>query len=339
MTPFFSIIVPVYNAEKYLIECIESVIHQSMSDFELLLVDDGSTDSSGRICDKYSLTNRQIHTFHQSNSGQLCARQHGIRQSTGKYLMFLDADDYLEQNTLDRIKQAIRDTGSDCVIFGFNRVYDGRIISTTDKSFSDTVISDKSKLYKRVFFEMEYNPHWRKAVNASLMSHSASSDYNTVMIGEDLIQSLEIYKKISSAVFIPDCLYNYRINSNSVTHSVSAVNFDCDMRARAETLFFLRQEDCFSKEDMIIYSRFCRRLLIISILEIARMHEPVNQKFILIKKMRSTKYCEEVIKASGTASIDSFLDAVLWKLFVLKKFRIIIMPLSLLYKLKLYYEV
>lgn len=92
--PKFSIIVPVYNVEKYLDECVQSIVNQDFSDWELILVDDGSTDSSPALCDGYSAIDSRIITVHQKNGGASSARNNGIDSAHGSYIMFLDSDDY-----------------------------------------------------------------------------------------------------------------------------------------------------------------------------------------------------------------------------------------------------
>ena len=111
MDPFFSIITPVYNCEKYLKECIVSVINQTYESWELILVDDGSTDASGDICDEYSGDSR-IKIIHQDNAGELYSRQSGIAIADGKYVLGVDADDYLDLNALEKIKKKIDSIGS-----------------------------------------------------------------------------------------------------------------------------------------------------------------------------------------------------------------------------------
>lgn len=94
MSPLISVIIPVYNVAKYLKECVESVLTQTFEDFEILLVDDGSTDNSGEICDEFSLENKKIKALHKKNGGLSSARNYGMLHSTGKYIIFLDSDDY-----------------------------------------------------------------------------------------------------------------------------------------------------------------------------------------------------------------------------------------------------
>ena len=99
-TPVVSIIVPVYNAEKFLRRCIDSILAQTYTDFELLLIDDGSKDSSGSICDKYAAKDERIRVFHKENGGVSSARNLGLDHAQGEWVTFVDADDYIEENFL-----------------------------------------------------------------------------------------------------------------------------------------------------------------------------------------------------------------------------------------------
>ena len=103
MLPFFSIITPVYNCEKYIRECIESVINQTYAFWEMILIDDGSTDGSGKICDDFSSDSR-IKVIHQENAGAFISRINGITAANGVYEIGLDADDYLDKNCLETLK-------------------------------------------------------------------------------------------------------------------------------------------------------------------------------------------------------------------------------------------
>lgn len=103
MTPLVSIIIPIYNIEKYLIECVNSILNQTYSNYEVILVDDGSIDNSGKLCDYLSLQNCRIKAFHKKNGGLSSARNYGLRHSIGKYVIFIDSDDYWNNNDILRL--------------------------------------------------------------------------------------------------------------------------------------------------------------------------------------------------------------------------------------------
>lgn len=118
MQPFFSIVTPVYNCRRYIRKCIESVINQTYESWELILVDDGSTDFSGDICDSYCCCDSRRKVIHQDNVGELNSRINGLAMAKGVYELGLDADDYLDKKCLETIKRAIDISGSDMIFFG-----------------------------------------------------------------------------------------------------------------------------------------------------------------------------------------------------------------------------
>lgn len=118
-----SIIVPVYKVERYLSECIDSILSQTYSDFELILVDDGSPDRSGIICDEYAKKDNRIVVYHKPNGGVSSARNYGIEKAVGEWIMFVDSDDYIEPETLNISFKAIDNIDVDLVVFGIEENY------------------------------------------------------------------------------------------------------------------------------------------------------------------------------------------------------------------------
>ena len=110
-----SIIIPVYNVDKYLNTCLKSIENQSISNFEVILVDDGSTDTSGKICDDWVMTDTRFKVIHQLNSGVSNARNNGIEASKGDYIIFLDPDDYIERDMLDKMSEYMEKENVDIV--------------------------------------------------------------------------------------------------------------------------------------------------------------------------------------------------------------------------------
>ena len=128
--PKVSVIVPVYRAEKYIKECIESIINQTFEDFELLLVDDGSPDNSGAICDEYALKDSRIRVFHKENGGVSSARNEGIYKSNGEWLCFVDSDDIIEQTYLKDFDLNI--IACDWYMQGYKKIKSNKVIETHD---------------------------------------------------------------------------------------------------------------------------------------------------------------------------------------------------------------
>ncbi len=137
-----SVIVPVYNTEQYLPKCIESVLHQTFKDFELILVDDGSSDKSGEICDYYMLADKRIQTIHKNNEGVSSARNTGLSHANGKYITFVDSDDYIEETWLSVMYDSIKNNYADLVYANYDRVdVDGNIIYFSSNNNSYRSIS------------------------------------------------------------------------------------------------------------------------------------------------------------------------------------------------------
>ena len=126
MKPVISIIVPVYNAEKYLDQCVQGLLVQTLREIEIILIDDGSTDNSGEMCDEYSRIDNRIKVVHQNNQGQSVARNNGIDISTGDYLMFADSDDWVMQDFCRIPYEKAIQHDADCVMFKYAWVEKGK---------------------------------------------------------------------------------------------------------------------------------------------------------------------------------------------------------------------
>ncbi len=214
-----SIIVPIFNASRYLDECIASVINQTYSKWQLILIDDGSTDKSAEICISYVNRDNRIEYHHKNNSGQFESRRLGIRYSRGKYLMFLDSDDMLEKNALERVVYFVNKTKCDCIVFGVKKLL-GNTVCDVWKEKKNHCIKNKTELYKKVLSDAKYNALWRKAVNASLFDGVAVLSNMNIKNGEDLLESLQLYKEAKNICFVTDVLYSYRYNTESITHKI-----------------------------------------------------------------------------------------------------------------------
>ena len=121
-----SVIIPVYNSEKYLKSCIESIRKQTYTDLEIILVDDGSTDKSGKICDEYMKMDTRIVAIHQENQGVSTARNNGLKAATGKYVRFIDSDDYIGADNIKNMVSAIIENGSDLAVQNLTFSYKNR---------------------------------------------------------------------------------------------------------------------------------------------------------------------------------------------------------------------
>lgn len=219
--PFFSIIMPVYNTECYLKDSIESVLNQTFKNYELILVDDGSSDSSGIICDTYKESYPEnIKVVHKDNGGQLSSRVYGLNLSTGKYICFIDSDDTIHKNMLQTIYEVITKNNADMIIFRFQRIDSkNNIIKDYSSPYFDEGFVDKSKLIKEIIHSSYLNSLCIKVCNYDLFDLNIDySKYYEVRHGEDLIQSVSLFEKANRIYYSRKVLYNYRINQKSISN-------------------------------------------------------------------------------------------------------------------------
>lgn len=221
----FSVIVPVYNAEKYIKQCVNSILNQSYSDFEVVLVDDGSPDNCPAICDEYAKQDSRVKVIHKENGGHTSARLKGLEIATGEYVVFVDSDDYVAKNYLETFALGIKENAVDLVCVG-NIETDGQ----TEKYIPFTSV--KQGYYNRKDIENQIFPIlfenylggkftrtlWGKAIKKDLILPVLTKIDKRILIAEDSICIKScVYKSKGISVF-ENCLYYYRQNPKSIIH-------------------------------------------------------------------------------------------------------------------------
>ena len=209
-SPVISIIIPIYNAASYLKRCIESVLMQSFSDFELLLIDDGSVDTSGAVCDEYALTDERIKVFHKVNGGVSSARNLGLNHIEGKWVTFVDSDDWLDPEYLDRLIAFSDEKDIDMIISGYNiQSPKGRRIDLNNyhSLFQDPTVC--------------YTVPWGKLYKAEIINKNQIRFIENMYLGEDML-FLYTYMICSNTVYmIGNIGYHYNIASeNSLSKKI-----------------------------------------------------------------------------------------------------------------------
>lgn len=222
-SPFFSVVVPVYNVEKFLGICIESVLQQTFQDFELILVDDGSTDSSGQICDTYcKKCPSKIRVLHYANQGQVITRETGLKFATGNYILILDSDDLLMKDALSKVYNVIQATNSDVVFYRWKLVDEiGKIMGKpSPELFSVAGVVDKKTVFEKLMSTTLLNPLWAKCCKREVFDTGVDfSEYCAVPKGADLLRTIPTLYQANSFYYLDEILYQYRINTASITHS------------------------------------------------------------------------------------------------------------------------
>lgn len=208
--PKISVIVPVYNAEKSLKRCVDSLLAQIYTDFELLLVDDGSTDRSGVICDEYATLDSRIRTFHKPNGGVSSARNLGLDNARGIWITFADADDYVENNMLKRLIQKITEEKAEIIIANYFEETHKRSIEVQQNLHSLTSHELISDLLQGNLIGSTCNKLFTKRQFVDNNIHFPENiDYC-----EDLIVVVQLIKLNPKIVFLPEAFYHYDTSSS-----------------------------------------------------------------------------------------------------------------------------
>ena len=224
-----SIIVPVYNIEAYVERCIKSILNQSYKTIEVILVDDGSTDCSGNICDLYAAKDKRIQVIHKKNGGLVTARKAGLNLATGRYIGFVDGDDYIDENMYQLLIKNIKETDADFV-------HSGCVIEEKGEIFSDSIVINLENNEKRVNFLKKYildqnsdsyiSPSiWSKLFKAELIKNSYKLVPNTQSTGEDWINIVESIFQSKKISILNLSAYHYTIRKGSLSHLENIEDF------------------------------------------------------------------------------------------------------------------
>lgn len=233
MEPMVSIVVPVYNAQDYIVECLDSIANQSMKDFEVLLIDDGSTDRSGEICDDYAKKDSRFRVFHKSNQGVSAARNTGIRHSGGKYIAFVDADDYLAPDAYERMTRNAEETKASQAVCSFYYVCDG--VLTEKRTYFENTILEKDQV-EEINRAMAFSGGSDE--RTALLSSPCNKLYLRKIIaeheilfeeginyGEDLLFNIYFYRFAEKVSFLDSSLYYRRIINDSLSNTYREKRF------------------------------------------------------------------------------------------------------------------
>lgn len=215
----FSIVIPVYNVEEYLQTCIDSILENDFSDYEIILVDDGSTDGiSPALCDEIAERNPElIRVIHQTNQGPSGARNTGVEAAQGEYILFVDSDDSIEPHALKKISSVIDKSKADIVAFNLFSD-DGKGALSPIKA--NSVLADEPfSLRQRPEFLLSLPSIWSRAWKRDLFIKSGIRFPGNIWIGEDMCTGTKLFALAESIVTIDDCLYRYLQRPNSIMSS------------------------------------------------------------------------------------------------------------------------
>ena len=231
MDKLVSIIVPVYNVEKFLDKCIESIIKQTYKNIEILCINDGSTDGCSDILDKWGDKDERVKVIHKENGGLISVRRLGAKTANGEYLAFIDSDDYVKEDMIELLLKSALEAKSDIAVAGFETVDEnGKPLQTIAPKYG--VVDSKEALRALLcddFLETGLYPVWNKLYKTSLFD-ALSFPSGIFNLGEDQYLNLLLLKKADKVSFLPNLVYSYVQREGSIMHTMKASYIDSFFR-------------------------------------------------------------------------------------------------------------
>ena len=243
-TPFFSVIIPAYNAEHYLKECIDSVLKQTFKNFELIVINDGSTDSTELICQNYKVLSTQFQYYSQENQGQLIARMEGLKIAIGKYVLWLDSDDYWDSKLLETMYKYILCYQSDLIIFRYNIVNEnGNFKEINPCAHSILYHYGSNKEFIQEIIKGFSGVIFCKCMKRVIAEAVDVKKIKDIKYGEDILHSLYVAKKCNKIISVPEALYYNRLNTFSVCQTPTLKQIYDSTSASDAICEFLKKEN------------------------------------------------------------------------------------------------
>lgn len=294
----FSVIVPIYKVEEYLNECVDSVLCQSYEDFELILVDDGSPDNCGKICDEYEKNDKRIKVIHKQNGGLVSARQAGIRIAQGDYIVNVDSDDYIDKDMLKNSCEIINSHFPDAIYFSMMN-FRGEKRWASDECVAEGFYNQKDikeKIYPLALLDRDMNKLnyliTVKVVKREILKPIQLSVNPKVSYGEDTACSVPLIANINSLYVSNLPMYNYRHRGTSMSNKFNSKWFDSlDECVKGIESMCLNVTDI---NEQINRYLMCITFAILNIIVRTKEHDAVEK---LIKKLDEYKFADRFKKA------------------------------------------
>lgn len=236
MSVTLSVVIPAYNIENYIGKCLDSVLAQTYQDYEIIVVNDGSTDKTGTVCDEYAAKDSRIRVIHKENEGVSVARNVGIELATGEYFLFFDGDDFMEPYTMEELYQVAREQQADTVIYGYHRFENGKVKETCYPRF-DKTLYEQDDIVKEVLpafiglscdrindwlnhrpdaLYVENPALWRTMVSAKVVKENNIRFIPNLKVGEDTL-FIATYLSYANRVYVQQKCYYYLVTRETST--------------------------------------------------------------------------------------------------------------------------
>lgn len=324
--PLISIIVPIYNAEEYLPKCLDSIEKQDYGLWEAILVDDGSSDNSPAICDKYKKSDSRFIVVHKEQEGPSVARTVGCSKSTGQYILFLDADDWLSEQCLSKCINETRNNDlTDCVMFSYLR--ETEVSSQSVHVFPASRVYSKQEIVNEVHYrffgllnaELQHPERmenivtcWGKLYRREIALKGEFVDLSLIGSAEDAIFNIYALDGCQKIVYLDECLYHYRKHLGTITS-----RYNPKLESQWNNLFLLMDSIIKKQNYPLHYSEALNNRITLSAISIGlnELSNPTNNMFghiRIIRKYISTALYRKCIKATAINNM-----SLAWKIFFL----------------------
>ena len=243
---FFSVIIPVFNSEEYIERCLDSILANSFSDFEIIVIDDGSSDCSFLICEKYACKDERINLIHTENKGVSCARNIGLKKASGKYICFVDSDDWIEADYFEKLFfEASRNSFPEVILFDYKEVKKNCVVEKA------ALLHDFSeRKYLDILYHKIPGMLWFGIYKSSLLAKNNLSFDESLKSIEDWLLKIKIFFYAKTFFYLKTPLYNYNLcNSNSLVHSIQKTALDDVAKPLELARLFLEKKSVFTDED------------------------------------------------------------------------------------------
>lgn len=309
-TVSFSVIVPVYNIEMYLPRCIKSILSQTYSDFELILIDDGSTDSSGMICDEFADQDNRIKVFHKQNGGVSSARNVGLNHTSGKYIAFVDSDDYIEEDYLERFSHF---DDKDIIITGYI-IENENILKQENKRFTPELIDKKD--FSKAFVSGFFNYVWAKAIKRDVILDTNARFDESLDVSEDTLFVIDLLSQTQNVIVLDNCGYHYVKYSHMTLTNYKSQYDLIDSIEHANDILDIHYAKTFKNQSSLyvtmrigqLYSQMLHELLDHNEIDYGLLKHLFSKKwFRKTLQYADEIYCDESLKFRALLKTKSYL--------------------------------
>lgn len=295
----YSIILRAYNAEAFLRKSVESVLQQSYSDWELIIVNDGSVDDTGMIADQFAREDARIHPIHQENKGGLLALYEGIMASTGTYVVALDSDDWYEPDYLEKVDTVVQRVDPDMVVVNYNVVNDHEILDKVKIVNNEGLMTCEETI--ELFLQTTNSSLWNKVIKRQKFHYSG--EYvcflkemgRSANFGDDLYLLMPVLCGCSSIYQLESSLYNYYVNSESITHQRIQASWEVlyqRIRLMETTFYTIQHRGFMNKKVRELIQRNCVMFSLSVIIQLVKEFKMDREN---LSKLRANTFYIDVV--------------------------------------------